>query len=200
VRSGALLHLIAFIIKAKRRFFGVILTAGWNQDIIRCIDCIGKQQAVPRRLCVNKNVIVLITHLIEEIVQEIPHTGNLPRISVLQALCIANQQFNALIDSRRLRIARDHIHIFILRFHNKVSRLAMIQEPVEKIIECLAVEFIVCDAQAAAECFGEISLRISIHAKNFFPLIAHQVGKIGGRYGFTRAALFNGNCNNFCRH
>ena len=44
------------------------------------------------------------------------------------------QQFNALIDSRRLRIARDHIHIFILRFHNKVSRLAMIQEPVEKII------------------------------------------------------------------
>lgn len=45
----------------------------------------------------------------------------------------------------------------------------MIQEPVEKIIECLAVEFIACDAQAAAECFGEISLRISIHAKDLFP-------------------------------
>ena len=76
----------------------------------------------------------------------------------------------------------------------------MIQEAVEKIIERLAVEFITCDAQAAAECFGEIPLRIGIHAKNFFPFIAHQVGKIGGRYGFSRAALFNGNCNNFCRH
>ena len=59
----------------------------------------------------------------------------------------------------------------------------MIQEPVEKIIERFAVEFITCNAQAAAECFGEISLRIGIHAKNLFPFIAHQVGKIGGRYG-----------------
>lgn len=75
----------------------------------------------------------------------------------------------------------------------------MIQEPVEKIIECLAVEFITCDAQAAAECFGEISCG-SVSTQRTFSLIAHQVGKIGGRYGFTRAALFNGNCNNFCRH
>ena len=49
-----LLHLIAFMVKGGTPdSFGVILAAGRNQDIIRCIDCIGKQQAVTRRLCVN---------------------------------------------------------------------------------------------------------------------------------------------------
>jgi Mrp family chromosome partitioning ATPase len=53
-----------------------------------------------------------------------------------------------------------------------------------------------------AACKGkrQVALRVGVQAKHLFALVAHQIGKVRGRYGFSAAAFFHRNGYYCCSH
>ena len=86
-----------------------------------------------------------------------------------------------------------------IRFGDIVLRLG-ITEAIKHIKKSSSIINAAGNSIAAAQSARQVSLRVCIDAKNFFALIAHQIGEVRSSDRFSCSAFLDGDRNDLCCH
>ena len=137
----------------------------------------------------------------QEIVQYVGIAGQILRVTaVIVPLGVRVQILQPLGQARRLVVGRDQVHVFIFRLDDKISGLCVVAEAVDHIIQTAVGKGLAGNGVAACQGKRQVALRVGVQAKHLFALVAHQIGKVRGRYGFSAAAFFHRNGYYCCSH